>query len=61
MEFKDLGVNDIFVKEGQNNQCVKVAEVRVSCCKVKCNAKRRDTGEDMVFRPLDKVTKINEK
>lgn len=58
MLFKDLSVNDVFVREGQNAQYVKVPEVRVSCCKIKCNAKRKTNNEEVVFRPLDKVTRI---
>lgn len=58
MQFKDLAINDVFVKEGQNAQYIKVPEVRVSCCKIKCNAKRQLNNEEVVFRPLDKVTRI---
>ncbi len=61
MHFKDLAINDVFCREGQNAQYAKVPEIRVSCCKVKCNAKKRDTEEEAVFRPLDQVVKINEK
>lgn len=49
MLFKDLSINDVFVREGQNAQYVKVPEVRVSCCKIKCNAKRKTNNEEVVF------------
>jgi len=58
MLFKDLSVNDTFVKEGKNTHYVKVPEVRVSCCKIKCNAQTKDDKKEVVFRPLDKVTRI---
>lgn len=58
MLFKDLAINDVFVKEGQNAQYVKVAEVRISCCKVRVNAIRKTNNQEVVFKPLDKVTKI---
>ncbi len=61
MQFKDLSINDIFVKPGQNAQYTKVPEVRVSCCKVKCNAKRKLDNADAVFRPLDEVTRLEKK
>ena len=61
MKFKDLAIQDVFTREGQNAQFVKAPEVRVSCCKVRCNAKKRDSDEEVVFRPLDEVVKINEK
>ena len=58
MQFKDLPINATFTKEGQNAQYVKVPEVRVSCCKIRCNAKRKTDNAEQVFRPLDKVTQI---
>jgi hypothetical protein len=58
MKFKDVKLNDVFVKQGQNEQFKKVAEQRVSCCKIKCNAKSITSQKDAVFRPLDEVTKI---
>lgn len=58
MLFKDLSVGDVFVKDGQNAQYVKVQEVRVSCCKVKVNAVRKTNNEEVVFKPLDQVTRI---
>lgn len=60
MDFKDLAINDVFVKEGQNAQYIKVPEVRITCCKVKVNAVRKTNNEEVVFKPLDKVTKIEE-
>lgn len=61
MQFKELAINDVFVKQGQNAQYTKVPEERVSCCKVKCNAKRKMDSADAVFRPLDEVTRIEKK
>lgn len=58
MKFKDLKINDVFVKNGQNAEYTKVPEVRVSCCKIKCNAKRNVDNTEAVFRPLDEVVKI---
>ena len=58
MKFKDLSVNDTFVRQGQTLEYTKVPEERVSCCKVGCNAKAVITGQCEVFRPLDEVNKI---
>ena len=61
MQFKDLSINDIFVKQGQNAQYEKVPEVRVSGCKIKWNAKRKLDGAEAEFRHLDEVTRIEKK
>ena len=58
MQFKDLAINDVFCREGQNAQYIKVPEIRVSCCKV--NATLRKDTEEEADRPLDQVVKINE-
>lgn len=58
MKFKDLKINDVFVKDGQNAQYTKVPEQKASCCKIKCNAKRNSDNQEVVFRPLDEVNKV---
>jgi len=58
MKFKDLAINDVFVKNGDNTQYIKVPERRVSCCKVGCNAKVVQSQKEVVLRPLDEVKKI---
>lgn len=58
MQFKDLRINDVFIKSGEDTQYTKVPEIRISCCKIKCNAKNITNNADAVFRPLDEVTKI---
>jgi len=58
MKFKDLRVTEKFYKQGSNTEYEKVPERRVSCCKVKCNAKTLHEGKEIVFKPLDEVTKI---
>jgi len=57
MKFKDLRVTEKFYKAGSEQKYEKVPERRVSCCKVKCNAKTVE-GKEVVFKPLDEVTKI---
>lgn len=58
MHFKDLQINDVFIKNGGSTQYTKVPETRVSCCKVTCNARSVQDHSEAVFRPLDEVTKI---
>lgn len=58
MQFKDLGINDQFTKQGSPVVYTKVPEQKVSCCKVSCNAKDLRTNTNVVFRPLDEVTKV---
>lgn len=61
MKFKDLKINDIFIKPGElNTRYIKVKEERVSCCKIKLNAKTKDGKTTAVFRPLQEVVKIVE-
>lgn len=61
MKFKDLKINDIFIKPGElNTRYIKVKEERVSCCKIKLNAKTQDGKTTAVFRPLQEVVKIVE-
>lgn len=58
MKFKDLKINDVFVKDGQTTKFTKVPEERISCCKIGCNAKAVEGGQCAVFRPLDEVKKL---
>lgn len=61
MKFKDLKIDDVFVKSGDSKQYVKVKEQRITCCKVKLNCKTVEGNSTAVFKPLDEVTKIENK
>lgn len=61
MQFKDLNNGDVFIKQGKSAEYTKVPEQRISCCKVKCNAKRNTDNAEIVFRPLDEVVKVENK
>ena len=60
MKFKDLRISEKFYKQGSNDKYEKVPERRVSGCKVKCNAKTVAEQKEVVFKPLDEVTKIED-
>lgn len=57
MQFHELAVGDKF--QFQDNEYEKVPEVRISCCKVKCNAKLLKDGSEVVLGPKESVEKIN--
>lgn len=56
MKFHELAVGDRF-RVG-NQEFEKIPEVRVSCCKIKENAKSIVSGNTEVFAPLDEVDKV---
>lgn len=41
-----------------NQEYVKIKEVKLNCCKVKENAQLIETGEKKVLKALDEVEKI---
>lgn len=57
MQFHELAVGDKF--KFQNNEYEKVPEVRISCCKIKCNAKSLPDGSEVVIHPKETIEKIN--
>jgi hypothetical protein len=59
MKFFELKISDIFEFDG--NKYMKVKEEKLTCCKVKLNAKKLTNGiGDVVVKPLQDVTKIEE-
>ena len=58
MKFHEVAVGDKF--KFNNQEYVKVPEIRVSCCKISCNAEIVGTAEKAVLKPLDEVEKINQ-
>jgi hypothetical protein len=59
MKFYEIGVGTDFNVEGQEKTFTKVKEERISCCKVKVNALDKDTGDQVVFKPMQEVQVIN--
>jgi hypothetical protein len=56
MKFHELAVGEKF--RINNEEYEKIPEVRISCCKIKENAKSVTTGQTQVFAPLDEIDKI---
>jgi pyruvate carboxylase len=57
MKFYQLGVGDRFKFNDQ--EYVKVQEVKANCCKIKENCKVVGSGEKAVLKPLDEVEKVS--
>jgi hypothetical protein len=56
MKFHEVAVGEIF--KFNNQEYVKIPEVRVSCCKIQQNAQILGSEEKVVLKPLDEVEKI---
>lgn len=56
MKFHELAVGEKF--KFNNQEYVKVQEVKASCCKVKYNCELIQTNEKIALKPLDEVEKI---
>ena len=58
MKFFELAIGDEFTIEGQKH--IKVKEEKLTCCKIKLNAKKITEGgeEDAIVKPLQEVVKI---
>lgn len=57
MKFHELAVGDKFKMNNQEYE--KIPEIKVSCCKIKENARSIANGATAVIKPLDEVEKIN--
>ena len=56
MKFHEVAVGEIF--KFNNQEYVKIPEVRISCCKIQQNAELLGSAEKVVLKPLDEVEKI---
>ncbi len=56
MKFYELAVGARF--KFNNQEYVKLKEVKINCCKVRENAQLLETGEKKVLKALDEVEKI---
>lgn len=56
MKFHELAVGDKF--RFNNEDYVKLQEVKASCCRVKYNCELSATQAKVVLQPLDEVEKI---
>jgi len=56
MKFHEVAVGDRF--KFNNVEYTKIAEVRVSCCKVKENCQELVSGAKAVLKPMDEVEKL---
>ena len=56
MFFHELKVGDKFISN--NVEFIKVKEQKISCCKIKCNAKKTEDQTDAIFKPKDTVEKV---
>jgi hypothetical protein len=57
MEFFKIAVGQKF--KFNNEEYVKIKEVKVNCCKVKENCEIINTGEKRILKPLDKVETLS--
>lgn len=58
IEFKDLNVNDIFVLN--NTEYQKIADQRVSCCKVLNAALKDNPAQKIQIKPLTTKVQVND-
>lgn len=56
MKFHELAVGEKF--KFNNEEYVKIPEIRISCCKVKENCQTTVSQTKAVLKPLDEVEKI---
>lgn len=59
MKFYELPVDSKFTVDDSTEQYIKVKEERVSCCKVRCNAKKVSDNSEVVFKPMQAVELVN--
>ena len=60
MKFYEVPLNTTFVLSDSDTseQFVKIKEQRISCCKVKCNAKKVSDDTEVVFKPMQDVEPV---
>ena len=59
MKFFELAIGDRFTID--EDEYVKVKEEKLTCCKIKLNAKKMTNGvHDVVIKPLQDVVKVQE-
>jgi hypothetical protein len=56
MRFHELAVGDKF--KFQDQEYVKIPEIKVSCCKIKENAQCVANSAKSVIKPMDEVEKV---
>ena len=59
MKFYEVPLDTVFKIPNSEDQYQKVKEERISCCKVKRNAKKLDDESDVVFRPMQDVEVVS--
>lgn len=59
MKFYEIPVDSTFTVDDSSEQYIKVKEERISCCKVKCNAKKVSDNSEVVFKPMQSVEVVN--
>lgn len=60
MKFYEIPLDAIFKIPNSEDKYQKLTEERVSCCKVKRNAKKLVDESDVVFRPMQDVEVVTE-
>jgi len=61
MKFFELKVGDKFNLNNDEQLYVKVKEEKLTCCKIKLNAKKVGSpNEDIIIKPLQDVVKVEE-
>jgi hypothetical protein len=58
MKFYEIPLESKFKILSNNEECKKIKEERISCCKVKHNAIRLSTNENIVVKPMEEVELI---
>lgn len=57
MKFHEIAVGEKF--KFNNEEYLKVPEIKVSCCKVQENCQLVASGAKTVLKPMDEVEKLN--
>ena len=55
MKFYEVPLESTFRIIATNEQCKKIKEERISCCKIKHNATKLNTNENIVIKPMEEV------
>lgn len=60
MKFYEVPLHSMFTVPDDENKYVKIKEERISCCKVKCNAKKVSDETEVVFKPMQDIVEVIE-
>lgn len=55
MRFYEVPLNSVFKITSTQEQYKKIKEERITCCKIKHNALKLSSNENVVIRPMEEV------